>query len=231
MEALQLEPNPGGHPDIIAAWDFSRDVSSVKVSDLSPNHLHGEVINLPTRGVTGSNWTGEVMDWKADPKQWGAIHFHDDDIYDAGWEPDFELRVPDRMRSGLYAARIRSGKYEDYIPFTVGPKPGREAKLALLLPTATYMAYANEHVGVDYDDTELGCGKLSVLYPHDVFLSEHREYGNSLYDEHSDGSGVCYSSRLRPILNMRPKYEGVYGAYGEITALGVQCGYSHYGLA
>ena len=27
-----------------------------------------------------------------------------------------------------------------------------------------------------------------------------------LISMHSDGSGVCYSSRLRPILNMRPKY-------------------------
>ena len=32
-----------------------------------------------------------------------------------------------------------------------------------------------------------------------------RELGNSLYDLHSDGSGICYSSRLRPVLNMRPK--------------------------
>ena len=33
----------------------------------------------------------------------------------------------------------------------------------------------------------------------------HPELGNSLYDLHSDGSGICYSSRLRPVLNMRPK--------------------------
>ncbi len=69
-------------------------------------------------------------------------------------------------------------------------------------------------MGLDYDDTELGCGKLSMLYPQDVFLQQHREYGNPLYDTNSDGSGVCYSSRLRPILNMRPKYEAVYGTYG-----------------
>ena len=40
----------------------------------------------------------------------------------------------------------------------------------------------------------------------DLYLNEHREYGQSTYSCHSDGSGVCYSSRLRPILNMRPKY-------------------------
>ena len=48
-----------------------------------------------------------------------------------------------------------------------------------------------------------------------LFLNEHREYGASLYDTHSDGSGVCYSSRLRPILNMRPKAETPWACFGE----------------
>ena len=38
----------------------------------------------------------------------------------------------------------------------------------------------------------------------DLFLATHREYGYSFYETHSDGSGVSVSSRLRPILNMRP---------------------------
>jgi N,N-dimethylformamidase len=28
----------------------------------------------------------------------------------------------------------------------------------------------------------------------------------SLYERHGDGSGVCYASRLRPLVNMRPRY-------------------------
>ena len=40
-----------------------------------------------------------------------------------------------------------------------------------------------------------------------MFLSEHREYGGSIYDTHTDGSGLCLSSRLRPILSIRPKYD------------------------
>ena len=214
MAALAAGPNGLRDPDLVAAWDFSREMHTTKVIDRSPNCLHGKTVNLPTRAVTGWNWRGEAMDWKADPGQWGAIHFHDDDLYDAGWQPDFEFTVPKGLKSGVYAARLRAGRHEDYVPFAVGPRPGKRNRIALLLPTATYLAYANEHVGLDYDDTELGCGKLTMLYPQDVFLQQHREYGNSLYDTHSDGSGVCYSSRLRPILNMRPKYEAVYGAYG-----------------
>ncbi|NNC68475.1 MAG: hypothetical protein HKN83_10630, partial [Gammaproteobacteria bacterium] len=33
------------------------------------------------------------------------------------------------------------------------------------------------------------------------------EYGGSIYDTHTDGSGLCLSSRLRPILSIRPKYD------------------------
>ncbi len=39
----------------------------------------------------------------------------------------------------------------------------------------------------------------------DVFLQEHNEFGLSTYDTHSDGSGVRYASRLRPVLDMAPK--------------------------
>ena len=53
---------------------------------------------------------------------------------------------------------------------------------------------------------ELLAGKVPVMTAADLYLNEHREYGLSTYSLHSDGSGVCYSSRLRPILNMRPKY-------------------------
>ena len=53
-------------------------------------------------------------------------------------------------------------------------------------------------------------GHLSALKPEDVFLQEHPEYGLSFYDTHSDGSGVCHSSRLRPILNMRPGYTNAW---------------------
>ena len=211
MDALRYGVPASLEDAIVAAWDFSRDIGSERITDLSSNQHHGTVINLPTRAMTGWNWTGQHMRWSEAPEQWGAIHFHDDDLYDAGWETDFEWKIPGRLKSGLYAARFRSGRYEEYIPFAVGPRPGRESKVALLLPTASYMAYANERSGTDSPDIEPMNGLVSALYPQDLFLNEHREYGASLYDTHSDGSGVAYSSRLRPIVNMRPKYESNMG--------------------
>jgi N,N-dimethylformamidase len=200
--------------DLLGAWDFSVDMSSQIAFDRGPNTLHGRIVNFPARAMTGWNWNGEYMDWKQSPGQWGAIHFHDDDLYDCDWEVDFEFEIPAGMKSGIYAARLRAGDEEEHIWFTVGPAPGAENRIALLLPTTSYMAYANDHFGTDGTDNELLNNILTVLSPHDLFLNEHWEYGGSLYDVHSDGSGVCYSSRLRPMVNMRPKRQNVLAGFG-----------------
>jgi N,N-dimethylformamidase len=150
--------------DVVAAWDFSADITGIRVTDLSQNRLHGEIVNLPVRGMTGWNWNGEEMSWRHAPEQYGAIHFHDDDLYDAGWEVDFSLTVPKGLKSGLYAARLRCGddlESEDYVPFAVLPPRGTAtAKICFLLPTGSYMAYANEHMAADVPIAQLLAGRL-----------------------------------------------------------------------
>ena len=191
---------------VVGAWDFSLDIPSQRIADISGNGLHGETVNLPTRAMTGHNWSGREMSWRAAPAEYGAIHFHDDDLYDCGWESDFALTVPKRMKSGSYAVRLRAGGEEDYIPFFVRPALGKPtAKIAYLAPTATYSAYANMQPAPYAPMSELLSDRLTVVQPWDQFLDAHPEFGASLYDAHSDGSGVCYSSRLRPVVNMRPK--------------------------
>ena len=146
---------------------------------------------------------------------YGAIHFHDDDLYDSGWEVDFQFTVPKGLTSGLYAAHIASGRDEDFIPFVIRPERGnKSADLVFVVPTASYMAYANEHMMTDAPLAEHLTDQVVVMEPTDVYLHEHREYGASCYDLHSDGSGVCYTSRLRPVLTMRPKYQSWLGGKG-----------------
>jgi N,N-dimethylformamidase len=48
----------------------------------------------------------------------------------------------------------------------------------------------------------------SRLRPEHEYIREHREIGLSMYEKHVDGSGVMYSSRRRPILNLRPGADG-----------------------
>ena len=94
---------------VVATWDFSRDVSSTRVIDVSGHDFDGQTVNMPARAVTGHNWDGDMYtSFSEAPGRYGAIHFHDDDLEDAGWEVDLEVRVPPTLRSGIYAARLRS---------------------------------------------------------------------------------------------------------------------------
>ena len=99
--------------------------------------MNGVTHQMPTRGVTGFNRTGEEHSWVRAPDQYGAIHFHDDDIVDAEWSIDFRFLVPDTMASGVYAARIRQGDQdsENHIVFFVRPARGQKtANLVFLMP-------------------------------------------------------------------------------------------------
>jgi N,N-dimethylformamidase len=190
---------------VLAAWDFSADIPSETLVDISPNRLHGRIVNLPARAMTGHNWTGEVMDWTEAPGQYGAIHFHDDDLVDAGWQEDFSFAVPQDLRSGVYAARLSANEAEFWVPFFVRPPQGQaRPKIAFLASTATYIVYMNNRGRFVSAATELYQGRLTVMDAIDRLLFEHPGIGLSTYDRHADGSGVCYSSRHRPVTNCRP---------------------------
>ena len=96
----------------LATWNFSLNIPTQIATDTGPHAAHARLLNLPTRAMTGSNWTGAVHDWKAAPDQYGAIHFHDDDQGPLGWSEAASLQVPADWPSGFYAAHIkqRSGR-------------------------------------------------------------------------------------------------------------------------
>lgn len=195
---------------LVARWDFADGIGAEgiptdRVTDVSGNDLHGQCVNMPARAMTGHNWQGREEHFIHAPAEYGAIHFHDDDLEDAGWEPDFALTAPENMRSGIYAAKLTAGDAVDYVPFAVRRRTGApSAKIAFLMPTASYMAYSNEQLV--FGPSEAIVGRFTVLTPNDIYLYEHPELGLSTYDNHADGSGVCYVSRLRPIPNMRPHH-------------------------
>jgi N,N-dimethylformamidase len=204
-------PGPTGELStcMVASWDFSDEIPTRRAVDKGPYRLHGEVVNLPTRAMTGFNWRGVETNWQHAPQEYGAVHFHDDDLDDARWDVDFEFQVPQDLRSAVYAMRLRSGEGdEDYVPFFVRPPLGvSTAKIAVIMSTIDYMAYANEHLAANAGGAELLVYRIPIMQAQNMFLSEHREYGGSIYDTHTDSSGLCLSSRLRPVLSMRPKYD------------------------
>ena len=146
---------------------------------------------MPSRGMPGHNWTADHMSFTVAPQEYGAIHFHDDAVDDARWEVDFEFPVPEDLKSGVYAARLRLGGQdtpgsEDYIPFIVRPPAGRPtAKIAVIIPTASYMAYANENLSADSQVAQLLTGRVPLMQPGDLLLQEKDGYGYGTYTVHS----------------------------------------------
>jgi N,N-dimethylformamidase len=212
IEALSSELR--GH--VVAMWDFAANIAdnaaATRIVDLSPNGLDGTGINMPVRGTTGHNWSSHFMSFVHGPQEFGAIHFHDESVDDARWQESFRLTIPDNLPSGVYAARLRvngesTPEHEDYIPFFVRPPRGRAtAPMALVMSTHSYMAYANDNLSVNSVIAQLLTGQVPLLQPGDLLLNQERGYGLGTYTSYRDGWGVNVSSRLRPILNMRPKY-------------------------
>ena len=196
----------------VAAWDFARRGESMEIEDTGPNGLHGKLINLPTRAMKGAAWTGAERDWRRAPHHYAAIHFHDDDLHDCGWADDFSFTVPKDMRSGVYGMQLSCGTHRDVIPFFVRPQVGKpQAKVCYLASTFTYQVYSNFSRGV-YDEsfrTRVADWKAYAHNPDD-----HKDYGLSTYNHHRDGSGVAYSSHLRPLITWRPNFLSFNDAAG-----------------
>ena len=189
---------------LVAQWDFSQEISGTRIVDTGPSGLHGRLVNMPARAMTGAKWDGRETCWRHAPEHYGAIHFHDDDITDCGWETDFTFTVPQDLPSGVYGARLVCGAHQDTIPFFVCPPKGtRRADLCVVIPTFTYVIYGN-HARSDYGPEWHDRAKAWNSYPWNP--ADHPEYGLSTYNFHGDGSGICHASQMRPLISLRPGY-------------------------
>ena len=211
-------------PGLVAAWDFSREMHTNRIIDTGPHGLHGTLVNSPTRAVRGSNWTGREQCYRHAPEQYGAIHFHDDDIDDMQWPVTHEYTVPADLKSGAYALLLKAGDAEENIPFFVVPPKGRAtAKLAVLVSTFTYTVYGN-HARPEWSadpkwrEAWIKQAKDWNAYPHNP--AQHPEYGLSTYNTHTDGSGIAIASWHRPMLNLRIGY--VTYPYPDIRGSGLR---------
>lgn len=184
----------------IAEWHFENEIHRDHFKDSTSNLHHGKFFNCPVRATKGYRWNASIHDYRQDPTLYGAVHFHDDDITDAKWEPSLEWVIPEDLRSGQYAIKLTQDLDVEYITFFIRPAPHHQrARVAYLASTATYLAYANQRMFLS------GVFKSKVQNENDAFLRDNIEVGLSLYEHHTDGSGVHYSSYLRPVLNLKPR--------------------------
>lgn len=179
-EIARIEKGGATPRGAVASWDFSRQISTDRIIDTGPHKLNGVAVNLPVRALASHDWDRKTQNYNEDPSQWGAIYFHEDDLADARWNTAFSWKVPKNAPSGVYAARLEAGDDVYHATFVVRPdKP--KAKIAMLVPTLTYLAYGQTG------------GTMSQ------------------YSDHADGSGFVYSSALRPIENLRSMTTGSKG--------------------
>ena len=206
----------GEFPDknsLVAYWDTTEGHTENGISndviDTGPNKLNSTGFNHPVRCMTGWNWSGKNDCFRLSPKEYGGIDFHPDAITDAGWDVTKTFTLPENLKSGVYAFRLRAGSGkglgEEYIVFFVRAKKPK-AKICFLVPTASYLAYANEKLSFEAQIIQPMTGQPPTITDIDVEQYKNPEFGLSTYDSFADGAGVCFTSYKRPILNMRPKY-------------------------
>jgi N,N-dimethylformamidase len=200
---------PGADPDpehTLALWNFAEGIGSERAIDLGPNGWHGRFVNHPTRAVKGAAWDGSEHCWRHGGAHYGAVRFHDDAMTDCQWNTDVTVPIGDDWKSGIYTARLRQGGVDGYTTFFVTPKVGEPtARLALLVPTATYVCYGNDGSAVSHARMlERTMNTFASLSRTQAYVHQNLGIGASTYDLHGDGRGVSMASRLRPVLEMAP---------------------------
>jgi N,N-dimethylformamidase len=198
LDALRGLATRARRNDVLACWDFSAFQTTRHIRDRSGNALAGRTVNLPTRAVTGHQWDGSSVNFQERPDLYAAIHFHDDDLDDARWPTDFTWNIPDSVQSGVYAARCTTEDGTDHIPFFVRPAAkAQRASVALLVPTFSYLAYANDHNARDpelRESLEIPDDFTYPAQPEDEYILAKGLTG--LYDLHTDGSPRPYGGRI-----------------------------------
>lgn len=97
----------------------------------------------------------------------------------------------------------------DKITFFILPNPASTAKVAMVLSTFAYLAYANEHMWDQSRSSAMvvpdGINALEMDQDYQRMV-KRSDLGLPVYDVHRDGSGCTFSTTRRPILNIHPGY-------------------------
>lgn len=190
--AIRLETSDGP-----IAWDFPTVLPTGPItSSGGPVPLALDVVNQPTFCVTSARWDGSSFDPRLVPSHYDAVHCHDDDMGPLQWPASHRVMVPEDAKPGVYAFQAEwDGGYERIVFFVTSARAA--SPLLYLLPTATYLAYADEYLP-------------DHLYEWKCDDRGHRfaiaNSLKSLYDYHSDLSGVSICSYRKPKVTLRDDY-------------------------
>lgn len=202
--ARQLGPTPRlPTAHLLACWDFALGIPTLDIADIGPHGFNGEIVNLPTRAMTGARWSAREFRWTDKPEEWAAIHFHDDDVGDVGWQTSLDIEIPRDWKSGVYAVHLKSAAGVENVPFVVRPGDHQQReRIAILQSTFTYHVYGQflrVNRGKEIRARAEAWGAITQT------PDQNPELGLSPYNYHSDGSGVSIASMFRPMVDKRVK--------------------------
>jgi N,N-dimethylformamidase len=207
LDVLESEGTVSGD-HLFGMWDFAIDPASDEIQDVSGNNRVGRQFNQLERGMTGWNWAGTEDCFRHAPAQYGAAGFHADALADCRWQLDLQVELPRELPSGCYCLEVTNGIEVDEIPFFVRPAQPR-SKIALLIPTLTYLVYSNyrnaSSADQPYDPWESVLGGVTIDLRDFEFGRHPETYGLSPYDRHRDGTGVQHNTWRKPSLTTRPE--------------------------
>ncbi|MFI7460672.1 N,N-dimethylformamidase beta subunit family domain-containing protein [Nonomuraea sp. NPDC049646] len=184
--------------ELLALWDPSASPGAPVVPDVSGNGHHVSAVNRPLAGLLGPGGAART-----------ALQVSPEDLDDARWPVTCEPAVPREAGSTVLGVRLRTAGQSCVLPVVVRPDAARRSPVAVVLPTFTYLAYANHRQSSEaeyFGDYRQVTDRVITLSPVDAYLNEHRELGLSLYDQRREGGHVTHSSRRRPVLNLTPDY-------------------------
>lgn len=194
--------------ELVAAWDlsFRHGEDPATVAALAPRQPDGLLVNGPARAVTGRCFSGRYLDFNDAPAEYAAVHMHSTDLLDAGWDTVVTAPLPESLASGVYGVVVENARGSDTVPITVVPREtDPRNKVLVVLPTFTYLAYANEALFNGLDTSAMTDAEVTVGVEDRAHVGD-RSFGLAMYDAHPDGSGVMMSSARRQIVNMRRGY-------------------------
>lgn len=178
------------------AWTFPTRLPLEPPVLESAKGLSLEVANQPTFCMTSPRWDGSSFDPRLAPSHYDAVHCHDDDMGPLQWPASYTLDLPSNAPAGIYAFDVLyEGGCERIVFFVASAR--RKARLLFLVPTATYLAYADEFLPAHL--YEWKCEDRGHRFAIDNNLK-------SLYDYHSDVSGVSICSYRKPKVTLRDDY-------------------------
>lgn len=195
---------------VLACWDLARsDGHPMAVDDRSGGGAAGHLHGAPRRAVPSRVWTGELGPESA-PEQYNAVDFSGADLEDAGWPLLASLTAP--AESGVYSVILSTGPELDWqdrtsydaLPLFVTPASETAARIALVMPTFSYRAYANNSFWQPEDPAQFPQAGPNQSAP--LYEAAARMGLKSLYCQHADGSGVALASTKRPQMTVRADF-------------------------